>query len=168
MKNTNLAVVWDLDGTLADNSQRRHLAPGDPQWTAGDAPWDEWALACGDDMPIMGSVVRMRMDYAYYQVHICSSRGAIAYEQTRDWLGRTAGKCYDYLTLRTRGDCRPGKVLKAEYILGLQADGLTVMLAYEDIKEDADYITEMTGVQVMLVNPAYEWIEVLRDSSGTG
>lgn len=167
MKESTTAVVYDLDGTLANNAHRKDLAPGDPQWAGGTA-WDEWSLACSGDTPIMGSIVRMRLDYAQHQVHVNSARSAVAYTETRDWLDTAAGRCYDYLQLRRKGDCRRGKVLKAEYILGLQADGITVVLVYEDLKEDADYITEMTGVQVMLVNPAYEWIEVLRDNSRAG
>jgi hypothetical protein len=166
VKKTRTAVVYDLHGTLADTSHRTDLAPGTPnQPGIKDSDWDTWSLACVDDTPIPGMIRRMMMDFAYHQVHICTSEGEIASEVQRAWLSIYAAGSYDYLKMRTRGDCRSGKLLKAEYILGLQADGLDVQLMYEDLKSDADYVTEMTGVPVVLVNPAYQWIEVLRDNS---
>jgi hypothetical protein len=165
MKKSTTAVVYDLHGTLADTAHRRDLAP--PQEDQGvDQNWDTWSLACINDKPIPGMVRRMQWDYMQHQVHICTSEGEIASAQQRAWLAVNTGGCFDYLKMRARGDCRSGKVLKAEYVLGLQAAGeVDVVLAYEDLKADADYITEMTDVPVVLVNPAYEWIEVLRDSS---
>lgn len=166
MKRSTTAVVYDLDGTVCDNSQRRHLAPEDPLTTADEA-WEEWNLACGGDQPILGMVRRMQWDYMQHQVHICSARSAVARDLTERWMAVNTGNSYDVLKLRSRGDRRPGRLLKSEYILDLKATGIDVVLVYEDLKADADFITEETGVPVLLVNPAYQWIEVLRERAAS-
>lgn len=160
MKKTNSAVVWDLHGTLADTSHRKDLVPADP---SQDSNWDKWSLACAGDTPIRGSIRRMQMDFLVHQVHIATACGTIARELTREWLIAHAAGQYDYLYMRARGDCRSDKILKTEYIAGLIQDGLDVRLVYEDRKDIADHIYATLGVPCLLVNPAYEWIEVLRD-----
>src|ERR1700733_7647805 len=104
-------------------------------------------------------VERMEGDYMQKQVHICSARSAVARRLTENWLGMNTGNSYDFLRLRDLGNRLPGRMLKAEYILDLKATGIDVVLVYEDLKADADFITEETGVPVVLVNPAYQWIE---------
>lgn len=159
MKDSRTAVVYDLDGTLADNAHRRHLIPEDPTVNVG---WEPWAMACADDTPIWGMITRMRLDYGQHQVHIVSSRDAVSYDLTAAWLNRTAGRCYEALTLREAGDERSALQLKVDYIRSLYARGIYVALAYEDIKHIAEGIWEQTGTPVVLVNPAYDWIEIAK------
>jgi hypothetical protein len=161
VKKRYVAYQYDLDGTLADNAHRRHLAPADFANSTEDQ-WDQWSAACMGDDPIWGTIRRMQLDFEQGQVHIVSSRGATAYHQTRTWLNTHSGAKWDYLKLRDSADRRPGWELKVEHILELRESGVEVVLAYEDIKSEAEKIYQMTGVRCVLINPAYDWVETLK------
>lgn len=161
MKGKSTAYQYDFDGVLADNAHRSHLAPADFTSTVA-ADWDRWSDACMDDAPIIGSIRRMELDWFQAQVHIVSSRSTSSFERSRTWLHTYVGTKWDYLKLRAAGDRRKGWELKVENILELRESGIEVVLAYEDIKSEAEQIYERTGVPVVLINPAYDWVEKLK------
>jgi hypothetical protein len=161
VKDQKIAYQYDFDGTLADNSHRRHLAPEDFA-NSTEEQWDKWSAACMGDLPIVGTIKRMQLDYEQGQIHVVSSRGASASRQSRLWLNTYADAKWDYLRLRHRGDRRHGWEIKVENILELRAYGIEVVLAYEDLKSEAEKIFELTGVPVVLINPAYDWVEDLK------
>lgn len=145
------AVLWDLDRSLADNTPRDHLVPAD---MTVDANWDEWSLACMEDVPILGAITRLRLDSLAHQVHICSARGVISHDLTLRWLDLHIGMEHiNNVKLRARADQRKGWELKVEYIELLRARGIHVVLAYDDVEEQAHEIYAATGVPVLTVNP---------------
>jgi hypothetical protein len=146
------AVVWDMHGCLADTSRRRHLIPENAGY---ESDWDEWALAQMLDRPIPGSMARLRLDFFQHQAHIVTAQSVVAEELAKGWLDMHTGGTYDYLGCRAIGDQRPDHVLKVEYIRGVQARGVEVVQAYEDLPSSAEYIYEQTGVPVLGINPFY-------------
>ena len=46
-------IVFDLDGTLADDAHRQHHITGDVR------DWDAYFAACGDDAPIIEPVMEL-------------------------------------------------------------------------------------------------------------
>lgn len=82
-----MKVVWDLDGTLANNEHRLHLLPkkGEGDHTSH---WTAFNQACVDDEVIFST-------YAVYQqlsnlidTIIVTGRGEDSINQTREWLGK--------------------------------------------------------------------------------
>lgn len=156
MKDKRIAVVWDLHGVLADTSGRSHLVPEDD---TVESNWYEWSKAAHLDKPIGGSIVRMALDWERFQVHIVTACSEVGRECTEAWLEENAAGAYDYLCMRRVDDGRPDRELKVEYIKWLLENDIPVVLAYEDLKSTAEAITEQTGTPVMLINPAYDWME---------
>jgi len=151
VKNKNIAVVYDLDSTLADTRHRWNLNPrADP---ASD--WEKYSMACPGDLPIRGTITRMQLDWPYYQVHICTGRYNAARDLTVTWLEEHVGGSYDYLKMRSAGDHTPNGVYKVKYIRDLSKSGVPVALFYEDWGEAAAYIAEHTGIPVLGINPFY-------------
>ena len=144
------AVLFDRDSCLSLTRQRWHLSPhANPasSWTAYNAAADK-------DVPNPGIVRAAQLAWPHYQVHVCSGSSRAAESVTRGWLTRW-GVLVDGLKLREDGDERPAGLLKVSYITELRRRGIEVVLAYEDNRDDAGYITELTGVPVVGVNPFY-------------
>lgn len=143
-------VVWDLDSTLADTRPRRHLCPTvDPARS-----WQEYALACQDDLPVPGAVRLHRMLHeARYSQHILSWRCDTARLPTIRWLFRHRIH-YDRLRLRRPGDSDDSTAYKLDYLNQLRLGGHTVELVVEDWPATATAIAA-AGFPVLCVNPCY-------------
>lgn len=87
-----LLYVFDLDGTLCDDTHRaHHIARTNPDGTerkVDNSNWDTYHLACVDDEVIeeMASVVKILRAIPAVQVWYLSGRTDIALEQTKQWL----------------------------------------------------------------------------------
>jgi hypothetical protein len=150
MKEAKVAVVYDLDSTLADTRHRWHLNPrADPS-----SDWEKYSLACPGDLPIAGTIMRMGLDYQDFQVHICTGRSEAARDLTVAWLDKYAC-AYDYLHMRPDRDHTPNGRFKVHYIRELSRRGIPVALFYEDWGEAAAYIAEHAHVPVLGINPFY-------------
>lgn len=144
------SVVWDLDSTLADTRQRRHLCPTvDPERT-----WAEYAMACGQDRPFSGAVTLNRMLYdAGYVQHILTWRPWTVLEPTIRWLAAN-NVLYDVLRLRMPDDPHDSTVFKLDYLERLRSLDRTPALVIEDWPAAAVAI-EAAGFPVICVNPCY-------------
>lgn len=150
MKEANVAVIYDLDSTIADTRHRWNLNPlADPT-----SDWEKYSLACPGDTPITGTIARMGMDYPYFQVHICTGRSDVARDLTVTWLAQNYCQ-YDYLHMRPAGDHTPNGVYKVNYIRELSKRFVPVALFYEDWGEAAAYIAKHTSIPVLGINPFY-------------
>ena len=143
-------VVWDLDSTLADTRQRRDLCPTvDPQRT-----WAEYAMACADDQPFLGTRALNRMLYdAGYTQHILTWRPWTVRELTMRWLA-THNVLYDQLRLRMPHDPEDSTAFKVDYLQRLRKLDRTPTLVIEDWP-DAAIAMESAGFPVLCVNPCY-------------
>ena len=104
-------VVFDLDGTLADDSVREEYLKKDPP------EWDTYFGACIGDQPIwsviyvLNALAKSRDN----QVEIWTGRPEWTRDMTEHWL-RNYGVRYDKLRMRPDNDHRSSAKIKAEWI----------------------------------------------------
>ena len=78
-----MRVVFDLDGTLADDEHRQHYLEQTPK------DWDRYFALCGDDKPIWPAIgVLKSLHKSGHLIEIWTGRTAGVRIQTRDWLER--------------------------------------------------------------------------------
>ena len=109
-----MKVIFDLDGTLADDHHRNHLAK------AGQ--WDEYFDACDGDTPIPHVIQVLRdLAAAGHHIEIWSGRGygaeGAARQKTVNWLSKYGiWKDIENLRMRLHDDRRRDTELKAEWM----------------------------------------------------
>jgi hypothetical protein len=112
-------------------------------------------MACAGDKPVDGAVALVRLlrgtGLPQYGV---SGRNDSARAATWKWL-RDHQVPLDDLFLRADDDFTPNGEFKVGVIERFRARGVEVVLFVEDWRETADYITEKTGVPVLLVKGDY-------------
>lgn len=87
---TEKAIILDLDGTIADYSQREHLR---------DTDWNAYIAASSKDvpsLPVIEIINRFKIDH---KIIILSARGERSREETTEWLDRY-NVYYDSLVLK--------------------------------------------------------------------
>ena len=106
------AVVFDLDGTLADASHRLHLING------AKKRWPEFFKACVDDAPIDDVILTLRTFCgAGFVTVIASGRSDEVRKETEGWLARYRIP-YHLLLMRKAGDYRADHIVKREMLDG--------------------------------------------------
>jgi len=101
--------IFDLDGTLADNSHRL------PHIHGNEKDWEAYNLASDKDA-IWDDVINIaqRLYLAGSNIFILTGRSEIAAEVTRKWL-RDHGVLYHTLIMRTDGNREKDYVLKKKW-----------------------------------------------------
>jgi hypothetical protein len=150
-----LAVTWDLDGTVARSAHRKHLIP---LIKAGEATWLDYHRLCPQDEPIPGAVTLMRLMTTMNKrvQHIAVSyRSQLAMGLTVQWaldndvpLSRFM-LCPEWWAEKEDPGPRTSGLWKVSCIQKLRDEGIEVAVHMEDWLEDAEVITEMTGVPVL-------------------
>jgi hypothetical protein len=117
-------AVFDIDGTLADVSQRLHHVRSKPK------NWDAFFAAMAQDKAI-ASMVRLcnLLHEAGVRIVLCSGRPERYRADTVSWLARE-GVRYDELRLRRDGDRRSDTIAKREMLAGI--DPAHVLFIVED------------------------------------
>lgn len=117
-------VIFDIDGTLADISERVHHVRKTPK------DWDALFGGMAQDKAIR-SVVRLcnLLHAAGLRIILCSGRHEGLRAETARWLARQAVN-YHELRLRREGDFRSDVVVKREMLRGL--DKRRVLFVVED------------------------------------
>jgi predicted secreted acid phosphatase len=148
-KKFNELVIFDLDSTLANTSQRRHLSPyQDPS-----SDWVKYAKACANDTPIAGAVALANLLWNHYGIFILSGREDAAMAETKWWLARHQ-VMHDFLKLREAGDTEDNGLYKAECIEQLKNDGYTIHLLIDDWPDTVNTVM-LYGTPALCVNPMY-------------
>lgn len=118
-------VIFDLDGTIADNEHRNHLVRcQDPDWRA-------YFAACTDDAPNT-PVIKM-LDALFNEgreVWIVSGRSDEVRAETEAWLA-DHNVSYDKLIMRPKDSQTPDHVLKKEWLNTIIPKG-AVLCVFED------------------------------------
>lgn len=118
--------IFDIDGTIADQSHRFHHIEKAPK------DWRSYFAACGDDAPIM-HVIELARDLfsAGAAILYVSGRSDECRAETQAWLTRhrlPPGKLY----MRKAGDHRNDDILKAELLAGIRSEGYEPRMAFDD------------------------------------
>ncbi len=119
------AVIFDIDGTLADASHRLHYVTG------GNRNWDAFFGAMCKDLlvvPIRDLLMTCKKDYG---IVLCSGRPENYRKQTVTWLAEH-GIEYAALYMRPAGDMRADHIVKAELLTVMRHDGYAPFLAIDD------------------------------------
>lgn len=149
-------VVFNLDGTLADNSHRQHLVQR-PQ-----PEWEEFHLACVRDLPILSTVIAFQLyESAGYRPIITSGRSEIARFDTEHWIRthllspRSKFRMDRDLFMRPREDFRPDHELKRGWLNPSIKNHIPkkyVLCVYDDRKSVVD-MWRSEGLQCFQVAP---------------
>ncbi len=141
------AVIFDVDGVLADPSGRQHHLAGLRR------DWDAFFAECGED-PIVPEVARLLELLApELVVVLLTARPERVRATTLDWL-ESHGLRYDLLIMRHDGDGRPARDLKRAETLQLAAHGYDVRLAVEDDPSNLEMF-DSEGVPCLYVHSGY-------------
>ena len=110
-------VVFDLDGTLADDTHRQHFLEQTPK------DWDGYFSACGDDTPIWPVRGLWSMINACgHRVEIWTGRSDKYLHETEEWLqyhlypAEAWGIKRWTIRMRPDGDFRPDTEVKGEWL----------------------------------------------------
>lgn len=98
--------VFDIDGTLADNSHREHLVPSGEN-RRDTAAWEAFNKACSGDTPRQCLLNLARtLREAGKDVRFLTGRGQSSRPETLDWLGAGLGTSHTLipLVMRSTGD----------------------------------------------------------------
>ncbi|WP_435018528.1 AAA family ATPase [Tundrisphaera sp. TA3] len=120
------AVIFDLDGTLADLSHRLHHIKN------GSHNWDAFFAECGQDTliePIRDLAVALHRQG--YKVLLVSGRSDKVYGQTVSWLVKHEVP-FDELLMRRDGDYRQDFIVKSELLDAILAEGHEILCVIDD------------------------------------
>jgi phosphoglycolate phosphatase-like HAD superfamily hydrolase len=139
------AVIFDIDGVLADAAGRQHFL----DW--GD--WKSFFEACGQDPVIAESQRLLELLRAELRVILVTGRPRRVEPHTVEWLERY-GLRWDILITREYGDYSGVDVFKRNVLADLRTYGFDIQLALEDDpKNHAMYVGE--GVPCVYIHSGY-------------
>lgn len=120
------AVIFDIDGTLADLTHRLHHIKRQP------INWDAFFAACVDDKPIQPIHDLARLVVAQgYKLILVSGRSDQVREQTEAWLA-AHGVPHQELHMRKAGDYRQDTIVKSEILDAILAAGHEIAFVVDD------------------------------------
>ena len=118
-------VIFDIDGTLADLSHRRHHVANKPKnWAAFNAG------ICADK-PHVNIITLAKHMADKWPVILCSGREAVFRDVTTQWLAKH-GVPYKALYMRPEKDYRDDGTVKGELLDAILADGWEPWLVVDD------------------------------------
>jgi phosphoglycolate phosphatase-like HAD superfamily hydrolase len=121
---TEEIVIFDIDGTLADVSERIHHVKKKPK------NWNAFFQGMAQDKAIHSMVRLCNLLYASgVQIILCSGRSEEHRQQTVDWLTQQ-GVNYHDLLLRKDNDRRQDSVVKREMLA--EIDKSKILFVVED------------------------------------
>lgn len=119
--------IFDLDGTLADDSHRWHHVERSNDW-------DAYYAAASADRPIEHICAIARSLVASgFKLAIVTGRSESIRTETEQWLIEQ-GILYDRLIMRKKGDRRRNSELKVAALHALRAEGYMPLMAFEDLE----------------------------------
>jgi hypothetical protein len=126
--------VFDLDGTLSDQTHRQPLIDAEKQ------DWDAYYAAAHADPVIKPiAMIARSLSVSGHRVEIWTGRSDVVREETAVWLFNH-GIMYHRLRMREHGDHTPDYSLKLEWLNNLKYEGLPKPDA---VFEDRTRVVEM-------------------------
>jgi len=141
------AVMFDLDGVLANAASRQHFLKGPrPDWEAF------FAASVGD--PLIDEVAALLgLLSADLAIVLLTARPARIRSQTMDWLGRHDLR-WDLLVMRRDGDYRPARAFKQAAVQDIVARGFDIRLCFEDDLRNVEMFRSV-GVPCLYIHSGY-------------
>ena len=127
------AVLFDIDGTLADIEHRRSfLEQDEPDWKAFNA-------AMGDDTPNapVVSLYKTLWEAGAYTLILVTGRNERSRKLTEQWLAWNEIP-FDRMLMRADKDYRADHIIKEEILDQLLAEGLEIEFTVDDRQQVVD------------------------------
>lgn len=119
-------IIFDIDGTIADLTHRRHFVSSKPK------NWPAFAAGIMDDTPIEHIIDVLRMYHARGDaIILCSGREAASRDKTIAWLDKHSIP-FNALYMRPTKDYRADDIVKEELLDQILADGYSPYMIYDD------------------------------------
>lgn len=119
------AVIFDIDGTLADNSHRQHLVQTRPK------NWKAYNELMHLDAPVYKIIRLINIFRESHSIILCTGRN-ISYRQTTTrWLNRYNIR-WEELYMRPDNDFRADDVIKEEMLKQIREAGYDPEYAIDD------------------------------------
>lgn len=126
-----VAVIFDIDGTLANINHRLHHVKEKPK------NWDRFFAECINDIPVQPICALQRILNNHYRMIIVSGRGEDIRPQTEARL-EANHISYDLLLMRPNKDYRPDDIIKEEILDSLLNSGENITFVVEDRQRIVD------------------------------
>lgn len=126
-------VIFDIDGTLADNTHRQHLVAD------GQMSWEKFFQQMGEDTPVVPIIDLCKTLTAskQYEVLLFTGRPERYRKLTEQWL--TWNGVPDLpLEMRNDGDTRPDSEVKQDMLKALLSKGAEIAFVVDDRQSVVD------------------------------
>ncbi len=144
------AVVFDMDGVLANGDHRQHLL-NPKQGRRKD--WKTFFSKAGEDLLIEEvASLTVLLDPAINRV-LLTARPTTIQDLTLDWLSRHSVQ-WDLLVMRKDGDFSPSPDAKRTAVRELQAYGFDILLALDDDRRNVDMF-HAEGIRCLYIHSGY-------------
>lgn len=133
------AVIFDIDGTLADIGHRIHFIRRPADAVTWKKDWKsfharEQLLKDTPIEPIVRLLLTLR---EHNKIVLCSGRNEWTRGTTAQWLSYN-GIPYDRLYMRSSGDYRDDAIVKSELLDAILADGFDPWIVFDDRQRVVD------------------------------
>ncbi len=146
------AVVWDLDGTLADDRARAHFVEVE---RGRQRDWHSYFDAIDEDPPIAASIELLHALRSYgVRVVYLTGRPEYTRPKTERWLQANGLAEYDVLLMRPDGERRHAGEFKVDEIRKLR-ERYELVCAFEDRIDVAEHLRQ-AGIPVFLYGAGAE------------
>jgi beta-phosphoglucomutase-like phosphatase (HAD superfamily) len=146
------AVIWDLDGTLADDRARAHyveVAEGRRR------DWDSYFDAVDEDAPIAASIELLHaLRRNGVRIIYLTGRPEFTRPKTERWLKANGLDEYDLLVMRPEGERRHAGEFKVDEVRRLRST-YQLVCAFEDRIDVAEHLRR-SGLAVFLYGAGQE------------
>ena len=125
-----MTVIFDVDGTIADVTHRRHLVNGDKGYKPD---WNAFRKATVDDTPIQWVVdIAKRHIAAGDEVAFFSARNESERDITEKQINEWVGNGHKGVFLRPNDSYEPDEIFKADLADRFEKMGGKIDLVYDD------------------------------------
>jgi len=140
-------VVFDIDGTIADNSHRQHhLMGGKKDWKSYNATMSKDGLI--EDVAVL--LITLAMNN---HIILCTGREEVYREVTQRWLEEQYLARYAKdIFMRPEKDYRSDAIVKVELLNAIKAKYVKPWLWFDDRQQVVDAIRAQ-GIRVLQVAP---------------
>jgi phosphoglycolate phosphatase-like HAD superfamily hydrolase len=145
-------VIWDLDGTLADDRARAHYVEVAEGRTRD---WDSYFDAVDEDAPIAASIELLRaLRGNGVRIVYLTGRPEFTRPKTEQWLKANGLDEYDLLVMRPEGERRHAGEFKVDEVRRLRSR-YELVCAFEDRIDVAEHLRR-SGLAVFLYGAGQE------------
>lgn len=124
-------VIFDLDGTLANNEHRKHWITVSPK------NWEAWnAETMGDSLIWQTKIALTAFHKAGSRIIVCTARGEECRDLTMRWLEKyDIWQMVSQMYMRPPKDFRKDCIVKSEMLDQLRKDGYDPKMVFDDRKQ---------------------------------